>query len=200
MNIPLLLSSRNPDKVQEFREILSPFNIILHSLLDFPDIPETVEDADTIHRNAIKKAMEGAKRTGMLCIADDTGLFIDALNGDPGVYSARWAGENCSYQDNRRKILLQMEGINGRDARFETALVLGDATGLISVVTGVVKGRISLYERGDMGFGYDSIFEVEGRRCTYAEMADEEKNRISHRALAIREMMPTLKRILDIQE
>ncbi|HCM14549.1 MAG TPA: non-canonical purine NTP pyrophosphatase, RdgB/HAM1 family, partial [Candidatus Cloacimonas sp.] len=84
------------------------------------------EDADTIHRNAIKKAMEGAKRTGMLCIADDTGLFIDALNGDPGVYSARWAGENCSYQDNRRKILLQMEGINGRDARFETALVLGD--------------------------------------------------------------------------
>ncbi|MCK9557295.1 MAG: RdgB/HAM1 family non-canonical purine NTP pyrophosphatase [Candidatus Cloacimonetes bacterium] len=200
MNISLLLSSRNPDKLQEYKEILSPFNIVLHSLLDFPDAPETTEDKDTIHGNAIKKAMEGSRFTGMLCIADDSGLFIDALNGDPGVYSARWAGEGCSYQDNRRKILLQMEGLDNRAARFETALALADSTGLISVVCGVVKGQITLYERGDMGFGYDSIFEVEGRNRTYAELSDKEKNSISHRGLAIREMLPTLKRMLDIQE
>jgi XTP/dITP diphosphohydrolase len=200
MNTPLLISSRNPDKVQEFREILAPFGITLHSMLDFPQIPSTVEDADTIHGNAIKKAIEGAAFTRMLCLADDTGMFINALSGAPGVYSARWAGENCSYADNRRKILLQMDGIAERSASFETALALADYSGLISVVTGCVKGKITIYERGENGFGYDSIFEVEGMQKTYAELDDAEKNRISHRGLAIREMLPILKRILNITD
>jgi len=198
MNTPLLLSSRNPDKVQEFRDILQEFQIILHSMLDFPDLPDIIEDSATIHGNAIKKAIQGAKQTGMLCIADDTGMFVDALNGAPGVYSARWAGEQCSYSDNRRKILMQMVGIADRSARFETALALADHNGLISVVTGVVKGFISNYECGTNGFGYDSIFEVEGMHKTYAELEDVEKNHISHRGLAIREIMPILKRVLNI--
>lgn len=200
MNIPLLLSSRNLDKVQEFREILQSYNITLHSLLDFPDMQEIVEDAETIHGNAIKKALVGAHHTGMLCLADDTGIFIDYLKGAPGVYSARWAGEKCSYSDNRRKILLQMDGVQQRTAKFETALALADHTGLISVVSGAVKGSITEYERGTKGFGYDSIFEVEGMNLTYAEMNDQEKNRISHRGLAINEMLPILNRILKIQD
>jgi XTP/dITP diphosphohydrolase len=200
MNIPLLLASRNPDKVQELKELLKPFNITLHSMLDFPDLPETIEDADTIFGNAMKKAIEGTGHTGMLCLADDTGMFVDALDGAPGVYSARWAGEACSYQDNRRKILLQMEGIANRSARFETALALADRNGLISVVSGVVKGQITEYERGENGFGYDSIFEVEGTHQTYAELDDSQKNHISHRGLAVREMLPILKRILNIPE
>lgn len=200
MNNPLLLSSRNPDKVQEFREILKSCNITLHSMLDFPDLPETIEDAETIYGNAIKKAIDGAKQTGMLCLADDTGMFVNALSGAPGVYSARWAGEKCSYADNRRKILMQMESAHDRKAKFETALALADHNGLISVVSGVVSGRITDFERGDNGFGYDSIFEVEGLDKTYAELDDATKNRISHRGLAIREMLPILKRILNISE
>lgn len=200
MNIPLLLASRNSDKVSEFRELLLPYNITLHSLLDFPDLPETIEDQDSIFGNAIKKAMEGTGHTGMLCLADDTGMFVDALDGAPGVYSARWAGEGCSYADNRRKILMQMDGVADRAARFETALALADHNGLISVVSGVVKGEITEFERGTNGFGYDSIFEVEGSRKTYAELDEMEKNRISHRGLAVREMLPILKRILNIPD
>jgi XTP/dITP diphosphohydrolase len=197
MNAPLLISTHNPDKVREFREILAPLGITVHSMLDFPGSPETVEDRDTIHGNAIKKAIEGARYTGMLCLADDTGLFVAALDGAPGVYSARWAGEDCRYEDNRRKVLQQMQGKDERSAYFETAMALADHQGLISVVSGKVKGKITESERGDSGFGYDSIFEVEGRNKTYAEMRDDEKNLISHRSLAIGEILPLLKTYLE---
>jgi XTP/dITP diphosphohydrolase len=127
-------------------------------------------------------------------------MFVNALSGAPGVYSARWAGEKCSYADNRRKVLMQMESIPDRKAKFETALALADHNGLISVVSGIVNGKITDFERGDNGFGYDSIFEVEGLHKTYAELDDATKNRISHRGLAIREMLPILRRILNIPE
>lgn len=175
-----------------------PFGIALHSIGDFLDYPETVEDRDTIYGNAIKKAIEGARFTGMPALADDTGLFIPALDGNPGVLSARWAGEGCSYQDNREKILLQMRGEENREAFFETAVALADRSGLISVVSGKVRGYITKIERGEGGFGYDSIFEVEGLGKTYAQMNDEQKNRLSHRALATGAMLPLLKRILQI--
>lgn len=200
MNHPLLLSSRNPDKIRELKDILAPLNISVHSMMDFPTLPETVEDQDTIFGNAMKKAIEGARHTGMLCLADDTGLFIDALNGDPGVYAARFAGENCSYQDNRLKVLLMMTGKSERSATFRTAIALADPNGVISVVTGEVRGQIATEERGDQGFGYDNIFVVEGQNRTYSEMDIESKNRISHRALATQEILPILKRILNINE
>nr|MDK2850472.1 XTP/dITP diphosphohydrolase [Candidatus Cloacimonadota bacterium] len=193
--IPLLLSTRNPDKVKELCDLLAPLEVAVHSLEAFPECPETIEDKDTIFGNAIKKACNGAAYSGMLCLADDTGLFIDALGGDPGVYSARWAGPDCSYQDNRRKVLLQLEGISDRRAYFRTAMALVDVSGLISVVQGEVAGFITEIERGNAGFGYDSIFEVEGIGKTFAEMSDTDKNRISHRGLALNKIIPILERI-----
>jgi len=194
--LPLLISTRNQDKVKEFRKLLIPYGIVIHSMDAFPDCPETIEDKETIAGNAIKKACEGAAYSGMLCLADDTGLFIDALKGSPGVYSARWAGPGCSYQDNRRKILIQMEGISTRDAYFQTAMALADPSGLISVVYGTVSGKITEMERGKQGFGYDSIFEVEGIRKTFAELEESEKNRLSHRGLALMEILPLLIRTI----
>lgn len=200
MASPLLLASRNPDKIAELKAILAPFEVRIHTLLDFPGFPDTDEDQPSIFGNAMKKALEGARLTEMLCLADDTGLFIDALDGAPGVFSARYAGEECSYQDNLRKVLLQMQDITDRNAHFETAAALADASGIISVVSGVVRGQISLYEQGENGFGYDSIFSVEGYQKTYAEMDNETKNRVSHRALAIREILPILLRVLRIPQ
>lgn len=169
-------------------------------MIDFPDLPDTVEDQHSIFGNAMKKAFEGARLTEMLCLADDTGLFIDALGGAPGIYSARYAGEQCSYKDNLRKVLLQMQDFQDRAARFETAVALADPTGIISVVSGLVRGQICRYEQGENGFGYDSIFEVESYHKTYAEMDNESKNRISHRGLALREMMPVLLRVVRINQ
>jgi XTP/dITP diphosphohydrolase len=198
MAFPLLLASRNPDKIAELKAILEPHQIRIHTMLDFPDLPDTIEDQDSIFGNAMKKALEGARLTGMLCLADDTGLFIDALEGAPGVYSARYAGEECSYRDNVRKVLLQLQEADNRNAYFETAVALADPTGIISVVSGCVRGHIASYEQGENGFGYDSIFMVEGTNKTYAEMNNEEKNRISHRSLATREILPILLRVLRI--
>jgi XTP/dITP diphosphohydrolase len=198
MAFPLLLASRNPDKIAELKAILEPHQIRIHTMLDFPDLPDTIEDQDSIFGNAMKKALEGARLTGMLCLADDTGLFIDALEGAPGVYSARYAGEECSYRDNVRKVLLQLQDADNRNAYFETAVALADPSGIISVVSGRVRGHIALYEQGENGFGYDSIFMVEGTNKTYAEMNNEEKNRISHRSLATREILPILLRVLRI--
>jgi XTP/dITP diphosphohydrolase len=198
MKVPVFFSSRNPDKVRELREILLPYRIALHSMRDFMDCPETVEDRDSIYGNAIKKAIEGANFAGMPALADDTGLFISALGGNPGIFSARWAGEGCSYRDNREKILSQMQGQEQREAYFETAVALADHSGLISVVSGKVRGSITESERGESGFGYDSIFELEGLGKTYAELNDELKNRLSHRALAMQAILPMIKRILNI--
>ncbi len=198
MKPPLFFSSGSPDKVRELREILLPYRIALHSLQDFADYPVTIEDQDSIFGNAIKKAIEGAKYTGMLALGDDTGLFIAALDGNPGIFSARWAGEGCSYQDNREKILAEMQGQTNREAFFETAIALADRNGLIGVVSGRVRGTITETERGDSGFGYDSIFEVEGLGKTYAQMSDKQKNYLSHRALATQAILPLLKRILEI--
>ncbi|HPF08497.1 MAG: RdgB/HAM1 family non-canonical purine NTP pyrophosphatase [Candidatus Cloacimonetes bacterium] len=200
MAYQLLLASRNPDKISELRAILEPYQIRIHTMLDFPDFPDTLEDKDSIFGNAMKKALEGARQTGMLCLADDTGLFIDALKGAPGVFSARYAGPHCSYQDNLRKVLLQMQDIPERSAHFETAAALADPSGIISVVSGLVRGQIAMYEQGSNGFGYDSIFTVEGYQQTYAEMDDETKNRISHRSHALRLIIPAVLRALRIND
>jgi len=177
--------------------LLAPIGVAVHSMEAFPGCPETIEDKDSIFGNAIKKACEGASYSGMLCLADDTGLFIDALGGDPGVYSARWAGPGATYQDNRRKTLIQMDGITERRAYFRTAMALADASGLISVVQGEVPGFITEIERGDAGFGYDSIFEVEGTGKTFAEMSDAQKNHQSHRGLALTSILPILQRLVS---
>lgn len=192
----LLIASNNRDKLVELKSLLGALPYRLFCLQDFPELPATIEDRDTIAGNAMKKALEAAKGSGMLALADDTGLFIIALDNAPGVYAARYAGEQCSYADNRHKVLSLMQGISDRRASFRTAVALAAPDGIIAVVEGVVEGKITESERGASGFGYDSIFEVEG--LTYAEMDDDAKNRISHRGAAIDKIIPVLQRLSNM--
>ena len=193
----LLLASHNQDKAKELKALLSGMNIQLLTLNDFPNIVPTIEDQDTICANAMKKAFEASLKTGLVSLADDTGLFIKALNDKPGVYSARFAGEHCSYKDNRMKVLKLMEGINNRYAEFRTCVALSAPDGIISFKIGILEGNITTEERGTNGFGYDSIFMPLPFNKTYAEMTDTEKNSISHRAKAIDGIIPIIKELIE---
>lgn len=193
----LLLASHNQDKAKELKALLSGMNIQLLTLNDFPNIVPTIEDQDTISANAMKKAFEASLKTGLVSLADDTGLFIKALNDKPGVYSARFAGEHCSYKDNRMKVLKLMEGINNRYAEFRTCVALSAPDGIISFKIGILEGNITTEERGTNGFGYDSIFMPLSFNKTYAEMTDTEKNSISHRAKAIDGIIPIIKELIE---
>mgnify|MGYP000850625547 FL=1 len=193
----LLLASHNQDKAKELKALLSGMNILLLTLNDFPNIVPTIEDQDTISANAMKKAFEASLKTGLVSLADDTGLFIKALNDKPGVYSARFAGEHCSYKDNRMKVLKLMEGINNRYAEFRTCVALSAPDGIISFKIGILEGNITTEERGTNGFGYDSIFMPLPFNKTYAEMTDTEKNSISHRAKAIEAIIPIIKELIE---
>ena len=192
----LLLASHNQDKAKELKALLSGMNILLLTLNDFPNIVPTIEDQDTISANAMKKAFEASLKTGLVSLADDTGLFIKALNDKPGVYSARFAGEHCSYKDNRMKVLKLMEGITNRYAEFRTCVALSAPDGIISFKIGILEGNIITEERGTNGFGYDSIFMPLPFNKTYAEMTDTEKNSISHRAKAIEAIIPIIKELI----
>jgi len=194
MTADLLIASNNPDKISELQALLASLPLKLHGMRDFPQLAATEEDQDTIAGNAMKKALEAAQGSGLLCLADDTGLFINALNDAPGVYAARFAGENCSYADNRAKVLKLMQGIDDRKAEFRTAVALASPEGIIAVVEGKVEGVITHEEKGNSGFGYDSIFAVNG--TTYAELDEAAKNGCSHRAEAIKAVLPVLSKIV----
>jgi len=184
----VLISSRNRDKIREITALLDPLNVKVLSPYDFDNLPEVIEDRDSLIGNALKKARILAEETGLPTIADDTGLFIDSLYGEPGIYSSRYAGENCSYAENRKKVLTAMEDKVNRSARFITVAVFY-VTGIEPLVAeGIVEGEITKREQGDKGFGYDSIFWVKGKKKTYAEMYDEEKNLFSHRGIALRKL------------
>lgn len=192
----LLLATHNPDKVREIKDLLKGLPVKLYSLLDFEGLSEVIEDEPTILGNATKKAYQMAQESQMLCLADDTGLFIEALEGEPGVFSARWAGPSCSYRDNRLKALELLDGIVDRTAEFRTVVALAAPDGIIATKEGIVKGVITTEERGEHGFGYDSIFEV--GELTYAEMTDEQKNELSHRALAIQAILPIIETTIKL--
>lgn len=191
----LLIATNNPDKFKEISALLAGLPLRLIAMDQFPHLEPVEEDRATIEGNAAKKALETARETDMLCLADDTGLFIDALDGEPGVFAARWAGPGCSYRDNRIKAIEQMLGISNRNASFRTVVALAAPDGIIGCMEGRVEGYITTEERGERGFGYDAVFEVEGTGKTYAQMTDEEKNSLSHRALAIIAMRPLLEKI-----
>ena len=152
---------------------------------DFPDLPEVIEDGATFEDNAIKKAVTIARLTEMWTIADDTGLEVDALGGEPGVYSARYAGEPVSYEANNAKLLSALVGTKDRTARFRCVIALSSPSGDARTVEGRCEGSIIDALRGDGGFGYDPLFEPVGYGQTFAEMDIDEKNRISHRAVAL---------------
>jgi len=188
----IVIASRNKDKIIEIKEILAGLDFEFVPALDFPNLPDVIENKDTIAGNAIKKAMETSQNTGMLALADDTGFFVDALGGAPGVYAARYAGEVCSYKDNREKMLREMKGQNNRKAQFRTVVALASPTGLIGTAEGKVEGTITLQDEGEGGFGYDPIFRADETGKTFGEMNNHDKNKISHRGRAFRNIIPLL--------
>lgn len=196
--LKLLIATHNRDKLKEIAAILPEGCFQLYSMDDFPCVCPVEEDRDTIQGNAIKKALETAKALNMLCVADDTGLFVDALSGAPGVFAARYAGEGCSYRDNRLKLLAELQGKLTRAARFSTCVALAAPDGLLALAEGSVDGTITTTERGAAGFGYDAVFEVRGTGLTYAQMDDATKNSISHRGLALRNLLPALNSLLAL--
>ena len=190
----MILATHNRDKCAEMTAILGEFSIELLSLDDFPDIDEIVEDGNTLEENALIKARMVYKMTNLPSWADDTGLEVDALNGEPGIYSARYAGETCSYSDNINKLLKNMENIPAekRTARFQTAIAFVDVN-MELVSEGIVEGKITTEPKGFGGFGYDPVFYVLEKGKTYSEMNMTEKNQISHRGKAIQEMLKLLR-------
>ena len=186
----LVLATRNQDKVREIGKILKiEDGIELLSLHNYPDAPDVVEDGKTYEENAIKKASELAEYTGHLTIADDSGLEVDALGGAPGVHSARYAGENASDRDRIVKLLSALQNVpdDRRLGRFICAVAIADPLAQVLVVRGVCEGRIIRMPRGTKGFGYDPVFVPVGYDKTFAELGDEIKNQISHRAKALDE-------------
>ena len=189
----IVLATHNRDKYHEMAEILQSLSIEVLSLEDFPEVGEIIEDGQTLAENALIKARVVNKATGLPALADDTGLEVDALHGAPGVYTARYAGENCSYGDNVAKLLSNMAHIpkNQRTARFRTAVAfVSDEEELVR--EGVVEGEISKIAKGVGDFGYDPVFYVSEKNRTFAEMNMNEKNQISHRGRAIRKMTELL--------
>ncbi len=183
MRKKLVFATNNAHKLEEIRAILNDKVDIL-SLSDIgchADIPET---ADTLEGNARQKTMYIYEHYGMDCFADDTGLEVESLNGAPGVYSARYAGEGHDSQANMRKLLHEMQGKNNRKAQFRTIISLIEK-GEEHQFEGTVKGQIIEEKRGEAGFGYDPIFQPEGYELTFAELGHDVKNKISHRARAV---------------
>ena len=182
----LILASRNKHKIAELRETLSDLSVELVSALDFPQLKEVEEDKPTLKGNAIKKARYVFEETGIPALSDDTGLEVDALDGRPGVYSARYSGEDATYQDNVDKLLAELAGVQPKDrsAQFRTVVALVTEDN-IHTFEGICRGQITTEEHGDKGFGYDPVFQPEGYEKTFAQLDEAEKNRISHRGRAI---------------
>jgi XTP/dITP diphosphohydrolase len=182
----LVLATRNRHKGEELAALLGDLGIRIRTLDEFPGVPDVVEDGSTCEANAVKKAKEIATATGLAAVADDTGLEVDALNGRPGVYAARYAGEHATYEDNCRKLLLELSGVprERRTARFMTVAAIALPSGEVQIETGQLEGLIAEKPAGSRGFGYDPVFFIPELGKTLAELSADEKNRISHRAKA----------------
>jgi XTP/dITP diphosphohydrolase len=200
----LLIATSNPHKVEEFRALLAGLPYTLLSLRDAGVTTEVPETGTTFAENAILKAISYAEMTGLLALADDSGLEIDALGGEPGIYSARWAGPDVTYPERFRLLFARLAGVppEGRTARYRAALAIAGPgmRGLRGIVEGTLEGRIAEEARGSDGFGYDPIFLVPEFGRTVGEMPAEEKHQISHRARAAAAARGVLLRIASEDE
>lgn len=191
----LVLATRNRHKGEELSALLADLGIRIRTLEEFPDAPDVVEDGETCEANAIKKATVVARHTGLLAVADDTGLMVEALDGRPGVLAARYAGEQATYEDNWRKLLRELKDVppERRQARFVTVAAIARPSGDVKAVEGVLEGLITDAPAGSEGFGYDPVFWVPELGRTLAQLSPDEKNRVSHRARAlakVKEILP----------
>lgn len=197
--VRVLVASNNPKKLRELEQVLADLGIggiELVSLRDVTPYPEPVEDGLTFEDNALIKARAGAAKTGLACVADDSGLSVTALNGMPGVLSARWSGAHGDDEANNRLLLAQMSDIALRDAAFVSCCALVTPTGDEFTAIGRWEGTLLRSPRGENGFGYDPLFEpADAPGRSSAELSPEEKNRRSHRGAALRELAPHLARL-----
>ncbi|MCA6070725.1 MAG: XTP/dITP diphosphatase [Endomicrobium sp.] len=193
----IIFATRNLHKIEEIKEILKDLNIKIVPMISFDKYPKTIEDGKTLEENAAKKAREAAEFFKQWTIADDSGLEVDYLNGAPGVYSARYAGEGCSYDDTNKKLLAALNGVatEKRTAKFRTVIAISSPEGKIYFTEGKIFGTISLRVAGTSGFGYDPIFYVPEYGKTFSELGSEVKNSISHRAKALQKAKEVLKRL-----
>jgi len=184
----IVIASRNKKKIEEIKKIFSKTGIEceIYTLNDFPHVDKIEEDGQTFKENAVKKALYVSKATGMIAIADDSGLEVNALGGAPGIRSARYSGPQADDRSNNEKLLRELKGVpeEQRGARFVCCIALTNGDN-VQTFEGYVKGKIGHTPKGDKGFGYDPLFYPEGHDRTFAEMTEEEKNTISHRAKAL---------------
>lgn len=197
MSLEIVIATRNRKKIEEIGRMLQGIQARLYSLEDFPGCPEIEEDADTFEGNAVKKEAAVASYAKKPAIADDSGLEVYALNGAPGVFSARYAGKGADDRKNLEKVLSEMEGIEDakRGARFACVIALVLPDGRLETFKGIVEGIIGREPRGFNGFGYDPVFYPQGFDRTFAEMKDEEKDKLSHRGAALKKLREYLSAI-----
>jgi XTP/dITP diphosphohydrolase len=195
----VIIATKNPGKAKEFEHIFAPRGIAVRTLLDFPEIEDVEETGTTFEENAVLKAEAVSRKLNKMVIGDDSGLIVDALEGRPGIYSARYAGEPKDDLKNLEKVLEELRGVseNNRTARFYCALAVAVPGGETITVAGICEGRILEEQRGTNGFGYDPVFYVPEKGCTMAELSSDEKNKISHRANALKKLDGILDSIVE---
>jgi XTP/dITP diphosphohydrolase len=199
----VIIATKNPGKAREFEHIFAPRGIAVKTLLDYPEIEDVEETGSSFEENAALKAKSVSQQLTKMVIGDDSGLIVDALDGRPGIYSARYAGEKPkSDQKNLEKVLLELRGVpeDERTARFYCALAVALPGKETITVAGTCEGRILEEQRGTNGFGYDPIFYIPEKRCTMAELSSDEKNKISHRANALKKLEGILDSIVESAE
>ncbi len=192
----LVLATRNAGKIKEFNELLSGFEIQIKSLADFGPIPPVLEDGKTFDENAYKKAFMTAKFLGFPALADDSGPVVEALDGAPGVHSARYAGEGVSDEVRNLKLLKDMEGKGNRKARFECVISIAVPRGPALTYEGACEGEIAYQVSGENGFGYDPLLYYAPLKRTFAQMTRQEKNEVSHRGKAMAELRAEFDKVI----
>lgn len=198
----IVLATRNKKKIDEIRRITAGLSIEILLLADCQGCPEVIEDQETFEGNAIKKAVEIAKFTGKIALADDSGLEVDALGGAPGVYSARYAGEPSNDAKNCEKLLSELKDVpdEKRGASFVCCLALAFPDGAVKTFFGYARGSIALEPKGVNGFGYDPLFIPDGFDRTFAEMPPEEKDALSHRGKALEKIAEYLRQLVQYKQ
>lgn len=192
----IIIATRNNDKLREIKALFKDLGVKISSLNDYPAIPKIKETGKTFKENALIKASKTAKLTGKLTLADDSGLEVKILNGQPGVYSSRFAGENVTYRDNNLKLLKLLDGVpaSQRGARFVCNVSIVEPSGRIIVIEKYCQGTIGFKSKGSFGFGYDPLFIPRGYKKSFAELKPQIKNGLSHRGRAFKEAKAVLLR------
>ncbi|MBU1194846.1 MAG: XTP/dITP diphosphatase [Proteobacteria bacterium] len=193
----IVLATTNKGKTREIQKLLENTSVEIKNLSDFGPIPEIIEDGATFDDNAYKKASLTARFLGYPAMADDSGLCVDALEGAPGVYSARYAGENATDQDNVEKLLKDMEGQENRSAGFKCVISIAVPTGAALTYEGECRGVLTTEPQGDNGFGYDPLFFYPELNKTFAQLTVEEKGKVSHRGRALKQVADEMNKIIE---